>query len=300
MRVPGVIRNYLLITKPGIVLGNIISATGGFLLASKGLVDMTVLVPTIIGISLVVASACVFNNCVDRKIDRKMLRTRNRALARGLVSPRAALLYALLLAVSGAALLLPVSKLSLAIVVAGFCIYAGAYSLYLKRCSAYGVLIGSLAGAAPPIAGYCAVSHRIDMAALILFAMFVLWQVPHSYAIAIFRLDDYSTASIPLLPVRKGVAAARKHITGYVLAFTVVALMLTLAGYTGYPYLVASAGLGLLWLLITWSGRKLSDNRLWAQRLYFFSILAIVILSAMMSVDFTTSATSTLPPICAR
>ena len=168
----------------------------------------------------------------------------------------------------------------------------GVYSLYLKRNSVYGTLIGSLAGAAPPLAGYCAASNRFDLGALILLSIFSLWQMPHCYAIAIFRFDDYAAAAIPVLPVKQGMPAAKKHIVGYILAFMAAALMLTFGGYTGYRYLAVAAALGLSWLYMAWSGYRTSDERLWAKKLFVFSILTIFVLSVMMSIDATVPAAS--------
>jgi len=280
------VKNYVLAAKPGMIFGNLITAAGGFFLAARGQIDTAVLLPTLIGISMVVACGCVFNNLIDRNLDRKMVRTRNRALARGLISPKIALCCASLLGLAGTALIIAAANmLSVAIVLAGLVIYVVVYSLYLKRKSVYGTLIGSLAGAAPPLAGYCAVRGRFDMGALILLAIFSLWQMPHCYAIAIFRFDDYAAAEIPVLPIRQGTAAAKKYMVGYILAFTAAAVMPTFAGYTGYSYLAAAAALGFSWLYLAWSGGRKSDNRLWAKKLFVFSLLAIFVLSVMMSID---------------
>ena len=285
---PDVIKKYLLVTKPVIILGNLITTAGGFFLASKGHIEISLLLPTTIGISLVVASACVINNCVDRNMDRKMVRTRNRVLAQGRMSPKVAVFYGALLGIAGTALIWAAANiLALVIVLSGFVVYVGVYSLYLKRNSLYSTLIGSLAGAAPPLAGYCAVSNRLDMGAAILLTIFCLWQIPHSYAIAIFRLDDYAAAAIPVLPVKQGMVAAKKHIVFYVLAFMGATLLLTLGGYTGYSYLAVAAALGLSWLYMAWSGYKTRDDRLWAKKLFVFSIVSIILLSVMMSIDFT-------------
>jgi protoheme IX farnesyltransferase len=287
------IKNYLLVTKPGIIFGNLITAAGGFFLASKGKIDIGALLPTLSGISLVVASGCVFNNCIDRNMDRKMVRTRNRVLAQGRMSTKFAVFYASLLGIAGAALLWAATNmLSVAIVLAGFTIYVGVYSLYLKRNSVYGTLIGSLAGAAPPLAGYCAVSGCFDMGALILFSIFSLWQMPHCYAIAIFRWDDYAAAEIPVLPVKQAMPAVKMHILGYILAFIAATLMLAFGGYTGYSYLAVAVAMGLHWLYLAWSGYKTSDDRLWAKKLFVFSILSIFILSIMMSIDATVPVTA--------
>jgi protoheme IX farnesyltransferase len=287
------IKNYLLVTKPGIIFGNLITAAGGFFLASKGKIDIGALLPALTGISLVVASGCVFNNCIDRNMDRKMVRTRNRVLAQGRMSTKFALCYASLLGIAGAAILWAATNmLSVAIVLAGFTIYVGVYSLYLKRNSVYGTLIGSLAGAAPPLAGYCSVSGRLDMGALILLSIFSLWQMPHCYAIAIFRWDDYAAAEIPVLPVKQAMPAVKMHILGYILAFIAATLMLAFGGYTGYSYLAVAVALGLQWLYLAWSGYKTSDDRLWAKKLFVFSILSIFILSIMMSIDATVPVTA--------
>jgi protoheme IX farnesyltransferase len=283
-----VIKNYLLVTKPGIILGNLVTAAGGFFLASKGQIEFAALLPTLSGISLVVASGCVFNNYIDGNMDRKMARTRNRALARRCMSTKVAVLYAFLLGIAGTSLLwTSTNMLSVAIVLTGFATYVGVYSLYLKRRSVYATLIGSLAGAAPPLAGYCAVSNRFDMGALLLLSIFSLWQIPHCYAIVIFRFDDYTTAAIPVLPIKRGIPSAKNHILGYILAFIAATLMLTFAGYAGYCYFAAAAGSGLCWLSIALSGFRTTDDRLWARKLFVFSILNIFVLSVMMSIDAT-------------
>jgi protoheme IX farnesyltransferase len=285
---PGRIENYMLIAKPGIVFGNLISAAAGFFLASKGQVNGLALLATLTGISLVVASGCVFNNCIDREIDQKMIRTRDRALAKGLISLKIAVSYAAILSIAGLALLWAATNLlCVFVVLMGFLIYVGVYSLYMKRNSVHGALIGSLAGATPPIAGYCAVTGRFDMGAAILLSVFSMWQMPHCYAISVFRSDDYAAAAIPILPVKQGTAAARKHIVGYILAFMGATMMLTFWGYTGHSTFVVASLLSLSWLYVAWSGYKASDERFWAKKLYVFSILTIFILSVMISIEFT-------------
>ena len=289
------VKKFCLVAKPGIIFGNLITAAGGFFLASKGRIEIALLLPTTIGISLVVASACVFNNFVDKNMDRKMARTRNRVLAQGQMSAKVAVFYGALLGIAGTILIWAATNvLTLAIVLSGFAVYVGVYSLYLKRSSVYGTLIGSLAGASPPLAGYCAVSNRFDMGAVILLVIFSLWQIPHSYAIAIYRFDDYAAAVIPVLPVKEGMPTAKKHILSYVLAFTGATLLLTLGGYTGYSYFTVAAALGILWLYMAWSGYRTCNERLWAKRLFVFSIVSIVLLSVMMSIDFTVSTPSNI------
>jgi protoheme IX farnesyltransferase len=131
-------------------------------------------------------------------------------------------------------------------------------------------------------------------------AIFSLWQMPHSYAIAIFRLKDYAAAAIPVLPVKRGTPAAKRHIVGYILAFLAATLTLTFGGYTGTRFLAAAAAMGLSWLYLAWSGYKTSDDQRWAKKLFVSSILTIILLSVMMSIDFTMPPTSPMLLTCAR
>ncbi|MGL6021422.1 MAG: heme o synthase [Gibbsiella quercinecans] len=284
------IKQYLQVTKPGIIFGNLISVVGGFLLASKGSIDYPLFLATLVGVSLVVASGCVFNNYIDRDIDKKMERTKNRVLVKGLIAPSASLVYATVLGIAGFALLYTAANpLAMWLAVMGFVVYVGLYSLYMKRHSVYGTLIGSLSGAAPPVIGYCAVTNEFDTGALILLAIFSLWQMPHSYAIAIFRFKDYQAANIPVLPVVKGISVAKNHITVYILAFMIATLMLALSGYAGYKYLIVAAAVSVWWLGMALRGYKAENDSIWARKLFVFSIVAITSLSVMMSIDFSAS-----------
>jgi len=281
------LKHFIQITKPGIIFGNVLSVAGGFFLASKGHIDFGLFLVAMIGTSLVVASGCVFNNCIDRDIDVKMERTKNRVLVQGLISLKLALVFATVLGVAGVALLYTkANPLAAWCAVIGFVIYVGFYSLYLKRKSVHGTLVGSLSGAMPPVIGYVAVSNSFDLAALTLLVMFSLWQMPHSYAIAIFRFNDYLAASIPVLPVKRGIRVAKRHILIYILAFLLATLMLTFGGYAGLNYLAVAAAMGMYWLYMAWTGYKAKDDSVWARKLFVFSIFTITALSVAMSLDF--------------
>ncbi|WP_108651319.1 heme o synthase [Dongshaea marina] len=280
-------KQYLKVTKPGIIMGNLISVVGGFLLASRGEIDFPLFLATLLGVTLVVASGCAFNNVIDRDIDAKMERTKNRVLVRGLIAPNTTLVYATGLGIAGIALLyLAANPLAALIALIGFAIYVGVYSLWMKRHSVYGTLVGSLAGAAPPVIGYCAVTGQFDSGALILLLIFSIWQMPHSYAIAIFRFDDYKAASLPVLPVKKGVATAKHHILSYILAFMIATVLLTLGGYAGYTYLMVAMAVSIWWLVMALSGYITPNEGRWARRMFVLSIIAITSLSVMMSIDF--------------
>ncbi|MDF3931156.1 heme o synthase [Pseudomonas citronellolis] len=281
------LKRYLLVTKPGIIFGNLIAVAGGFFLAARGSVDPTLLLATVIGLSLVVASGCVLNNCIDRDIDRHMERTRGRVTVTGQISLTAALAHGVVLGLAGFGLLWWKTNVQATLMAAfGFVVYVGFYSLWLKRTSVYGTLVGSLSGAMPPVVGYCAASGQFDMGAAVLLLIFCLWQMPHSYAIAIFRFADYEAAGIPVWPVARGIEATKRQILYYVLAFGAATLLLTATGFAGYGYLVVALAVSAWWLFIAVSGFRAEDDRLWARKLFAFSIIAISVLSLMMSIDF--------------
>ncbi|MEZ0286312.1 MAG: heme o synthase, partial [Candidatus Paceibacterota bacterium] len=232
------VKTYYLLTKPGIIMGNGIAAIAGFALASEGRFHPLLFLGLLVGLALVIASACVVNNYLDRDIDEKMARTKNRALVKGLISGKSALIFASTLGILGTLILFFFTNtLTAAVGLFGWFFYVVVYTL-LKRRTVYGTLIGSISGAIPPVAGYCAVANRIDVGALILFVTLCLWQMPHFFAIAIYRLKDYKAADIPVLPIKSGIQNTKIHMVLYATAYTISAAYLTILGYTGFTYLV--------------------------------------------------------------
>lgn len=283
------IKTFINLTKPGIIFGNLVSVMGGFFLASQGSVDLGLLLAVLIGTSLVVASGCVINNIIDQDIDYHMARTRGRALVQQTVSSKAAFLYAALLGVAGFfSLYYFTNLLAVLFGVIGFIVYVGFYSLYLKRHSTHQTLIGSISGACPPVIGYCAVSQQFDMAALILFITFCIWQMPHSFGIAIYRLQDYTAANIPVLPVKKGIYITKVQSLIYVILFTVSGSMLYFTGYVGISYLVIFLLLSAYWLYLCIISFTAPEDALWAKRFFLFSVLTISIFSLVISLDYNT------------
>lgn len=282
-----IFRRYILVTKPGIIFGNLISVAGGFFLAAQEHPDLGMFLATVIGLSLVVASGCVFNNCIDRDIDSRMERTKTRVTVTGAISFKAAFAHGCVLGLMGFGLLSYFTNMvAVAFAIIGFVVYVGLYSLYMKRHSVYGTLVGSLSGAVPPVVGYCAVTGTFDTGAALLLLMFSLWQMPHSYAIAIFRFKDYQAANIPVLPVVKGIGTAKLHIILYILAFAAAAIALCLSGYVGVGYLTVASATSLWWLWMAFGGyRQDVDDHAWARRVFGASIVIITALSVMMAID---------------
>lgn len=276
--------NYYLLTKPGIILGNLIPLAAGFLLASKGAVLIWLFLATLIGLALIMASGCVFNNFIDRKMDEKMIRTKNRALVLRSISTYRALLFGTILGILGMSVLFFYTNLlTVALAAFGFFVYVVIYSLWKGR-TVYGTAIGSVAGAIPPVVGYCAVSNTWDAGASILFAMMVLWQMPHFFAIALLHLDDYAKAGIPVLPLEKGILRTKIHMALYVCGFTGVALLLTLFHYTGYIYLAVVLSAGLSWFWLALDGFKRSENQRWGRQMFLLSLL--ILTSVCLTIPF--------------
>ncbi|NNM60266.1 MAG: protoheme IX farnesyltransferase [Legionellales bacterium] len=276
---------FISVTKPGIIFGNIVTVSGGFFLGSRGRFDCALLFFTMLGMSLIIAAGCILNNYIDRDIDKLMERTKHRPTATGHISSAVAIVYAILLGIAGFAILyLKTNLLTVVVSLIGLFFYVVVYSLYLKRTSVYGTVVGAIAGAVPPVVGYCAVTNRFDIGAILLFLILALWQMPHFYAISIYRLTDYQAASIPVLPIRKGIDYTKKSMLIYILAFTVVSVMPSFFSYTGYFYFTAALVLGLIWFFLGLKGFKTNNDRAWARNMFLFSIINITILSFMMAV----------------
>jgi heme o synthase len=280
-----VIKTYYLLTKPGIILGNAITTIAGFALASKGHIDFWLFLATLVGLCFVIASACIFNNYIDRDMDKKMARTKNRALAKGIISGRNAILFAIFLGLSGILVLCKYTNaLAVSIALIGFFVYVVLYSTCKYR-TTHGTLIGSISGGVPLVVGYCAAGNRFDMGAILLFMIIVLWQMPHFFAIAMYRLNDYAAASIPVLPLKKGMHTTKVHMLLYIIAFMIATALLTAFGYTGYAYLTVAALLGLSWLWLCVKGFKSDNDALWARKMFRRSLVIITVLSVMISLD---------------
>lgn len=279
------LKAYYRLTKPGIIYGNAITAIAGFLLASGGIIQPTVFVAMLAGISLVIASACVCNNFIDRDIDRKMSRTRQRALVSGAISSRSALIFAAaLFTLGGTALYFYTNLAATLTALTGFFVYVVVYGI-AKRRSVYGTEIGSIAGAVPITVGYVAVSGIFDVGALLVFLALVFWQMPHFYAIAMYRTKDYAAASIPVLPLQKGIRVTKLRMFVYIVLFTVATIGLTVAGYTGYMYAVLMGLAGAVWLYVGLKGFDSSDDAVWGKKMFKFSLNILLVYSFLISID---------------
>ena len=246
-------RDYLELTKPKVVVLMLITSLVGMFLATRAGVPWTVLVFGNLGIAFCAAGAAVVNHVVDRRVDAVMARTHKRPIAEGRVTPVAALTFALLLAVAGQALLLAFTNpLTACLTLASLLGYAVVYTGFLKRATPQNIVIGGLAGAAPPLLGWVATNGHVGAEPLLLVLIIFAWTPPHFWALAIHRKEEYAKADIPMLPVTHGEHYTKVHILLYTFILLAVSLMPFVIHMSGILYLACALGLGARFLQWSW------------------------------------------------
>lgn len=276
---------YYQLTKPGVLYGNVLTAAAGFFLAAAGKVNWWLFVAAIVGMTLVIASACVINNYLDRDIDSIMERTKKRPSVTGVIVPLRILWFGIILGVLGFVdLLLWTNYLVVIIGVIGFTTYVWLYGALSKRRSIHGTLVGSVSGAMPIAGGYAAVAGRIDVGIIIVFLMLFFWQFPEFYSIAIYRRKEYAAAHVPVMSVVKGVNSTIRQIFVYTVLYVVSTLLLTIFRYTGIVYFVVMGVVGLYWIYLAYQGFGHKKPEVWAKQMFRFSMWTILLLCVMVSV----------------
>lgn len=280
-------RKYYSLTKPGVLYGNVITGVAGFLLAAGHFKNFNfgLFLAAIFGMTLIIASACVLNNVLDQDIDRLMERTKTRAVASGEVAGPPATIFSGVLGTAGAVILaIFVNWLVVGIGIFGFVVYVWLYGAFSKRRSVHGTAVGSVSGAMPVLAGYCAVSGRIDAAAILVFLALFFWQFPEFYSIAIYRKKEYAAARVPVMSVVKGVKSTKRQIFIYTVLFVAASLLLTPFGYTGWIYFIIMALFGLYWIRLGAQGLKAKDSEAWAREMFHFSLTTLLVYSVALAV----------------
>lgn len=279
------LRDYYRLIKPGIIRGNILVAAAAFVYASDGHINYATFGTTLLGTSLIIASACVYNNFLDRELDKQMARTAKRALVTGTIKTKPALIYGTILGLIGVfALGKYVNILTMAIGLFGWLMYVVVYG-YFKRRTVHGTVVGSISGALPPVAGYAAVTGHLDVTAGLLFLMLVLWQMPHFYAIAIYRLNDYRKAKLPVLPIVSGIKQTKIQMLVYVIAYSIVCISFSMLGYASWIFAVVNGLYGATWVYIGISTLKRLEDAKWARKMFFVSLIGLPVLSLMLAVN---------------
>lgn len=278
-------QDYLELTKPRVVALMILTSIIGMFLSVPGMVPLDVLIFGNLGIALVSGSAAAVNHFVDRRIDVHMARTQNRPLATGRLGATQALGFAIILGVLGTAILVVFANtLTALLTIAALIGYAVIYTLYLKRATPQNIVIGGLAGAAPPLLGWVAVTGEVHPYALLLVLIIYAWTPPHFWALAVHRQEDYAKAEVPMLPVTHGEKYTILNIFLYTLLLIAVSLLPYVFGMFGWIYLIGALVLGarfLYWAVVMMRGKANGSG----MKTFQYSIWYLMILFVVMLAD---------------
>lgn len=279
------LRGYVALTKPRVIELLLITTVPTMVVAERGLPPFWLMIATVVGGTFSAGGANAINMVVDRDIDAKMARTRNRPLVTGLISPRNALIFAIGLEVLSFVWLWGfVNLLSASLAVAACLFYVFVYTLWLKRSSSSNIVIGGAAGAAPVLIGWSAVTNSLGWAPVVLFAVIFFWTPPHTWALAIRYKDDYAAADVPMLPSVATMRTTSVRIVVYTLIVWAVTLLFIPVGDMGWIYAVAAVVLGAIFTVMSF--QLLADpTTKRAMRLFGFSITWVTLLFGAMALD---------------
>ncbi|MFN3617218.1 MAG: heme o synthase [Aquabacterium sp.] len=281
-------RQYYALTKPRVVQLIVFCAVIGMMLAVPGLPDaqqaLTALAACV-GIWLVAAAAAAFNCLVEQHIDARMKRTAWRPTARGALSRSQALLFSAVLCGAGMVILAVwVNWLTMWLTLATFVGYAIVYTVLLKPMTPQNIVIGGASGAMPPVLGWAAMRGAVEPEAMLLCLIIFLWTPPHFWALALYRVDDYARAGLPMLPVTHGNAFTRLHVLLYTVILVAGTVLPFIYGMSGWIYLASALVLGAMFLgyaVALW--RRYSDEL--ARKTFRFSIIYLMLMFAALLVD---------------
>jgi len=273
---------YVALTKPRIIELLLVTTIPTMFVARHGIPSVPLMIYVLIGGSLAAGGANAMNMVYDRDIDALMERTKKRPLVTGAISPRAAIVFAVALELGAFALLWgTVNLLSAVLAVSATAFYVGIYTMWLKRSSTQNIVIGGAAGAVPVLVGWSAVTDRLGLAPLVLFAIIFFWTPPHFWSLALRYRDDYEHANVPMLPVVASPAAVVRQIVVYTVVLVALSIVLAPAAHLGVAYVVVAAVLGAAYLYKTVTLRRDASAKR-AMQLFGFSITYLTVLFVAM------------------
>ena len=279
------LRSYYLLCKPNVVYMMLICALVGMLLAEDSVSSITTIMVALLGIALCSGSAAAINQVIDRNADAAMTRTDQRPIPQGDLSAFHASSFALVIGVLGALILyFYINTLTMILTLASLVGYAFIYTVYLKRATPQNIVIGGLAGAAPPLLGWSAISNTIDPYALLLVLIIFVWTPPHFWALAIYRKDEYAKESIPMLPVTHGVAFTKLQIVLYTIILFIVSVLPYIVLMSGFVYLISAITLSSLFMYYSIK-LYFSDDDAVAMKTFNFSIYYIFLIFIALLCD---------------
>ena len=279
------IKNYYELCKPNVVLMMLLCALVGIILASDTLLPLIEILVPLVGIGLCSGSAAAINQIIDREADAEMSRTDKRPIPQGEISVTNASIFAFVIGLLGVLILVYfVNSLTAILTIFALGGYAFIYTIFLKRATPQNIVIGGLAGAAPPLLGWASVTNTIEPNALILVLIIFIWTPPHFWALAIYRKDDYAKQSIPMLPVTHGVAFTKLQIVLYTIILFLVSLFPYIVLMSGTIYLTSAIILSSLFLFYS-IRLYLSDDYKYAMQTFWYSIYYIFLIFIALIVD---------------
>ena len=281
-----ILRSYYHLCKPNVVFMMLITSLIGSLLATNGSnFNPLLILISLIGIGLCAASAAAINQVVDQKVDANMSRTSERPIPQGEISSSKAISFAIVIGLIGYAILYRyVNVLTAYLTIASLIGYAIIYTVFLKRATPQNIVIGGLAGAAPPLLGWSSITGSIDPNALLLVLIIFAWTPPHFWALAIHRKDEYAKENIPMLPVTHGILFTKLQIILYTIIMLLVSLFPYFVMMSGAFYLVSALVLGSIFL---WYAFRLyvDDSNSLAMPTFQYSIYYIFLIFLALLID---------------
>ncbi len=273
---------YYRLTKPGIIYGNTIVAIAAYVFGANQHIALVPFLGLLVGLMASIASVCVVNNVLDRDIDARMERTKNRAIPTGTISARNAYLFAFVLFVIGTgSLYFFTNLLTLVLTLIADAVYVLIYTP-LKRVSHHSTIVGTVAGSMPPLIGYTTATHSLDLVALSLFIFMVAWQMVHFMGIAIFRKSEYAAADVPVLSVRFPGAYAKTIMVTYAVLCVVSAGVFAYVALLPLYLSLLLMGGNILWGLYALLGSRTHDDVRWARKVFGYSMLILLLLCAVL------------------
>jgi protoheme IX farnesyltransferase len=263
----------------------LITALVGMLLAQETVPSISYMFIALLGIALCSGSAAAINQVIDRSADASMNRTDKRPLPQGDISPIHASIFALFIGFLGALILyIFVNTLTMYLTIASLIGYAFIYTVYLKRATPQNIVIGGLAGAAPPLLGWTSITNSIDAYSLLLVLIIFIWTPPHFWALAIYRKDEYAKESIPMLPVTHGVAFTKLQIVLYTIILFLVSLLPYIVLMSGVIYLISALVLSSVFLYYSIK-LYLGEGDEYAMKTFTYSIYYIFLIFIALLAD---------------
>lgn len=267
-----------------VLIANVLPVITGFWLAtyftdSSFMQHFDLFILTILGSGAIMAGALVLNNWYEVDLDIKMARTQKRPTVTGNFSMRTVLWIGISLSVIGLILMLFTTAEATIYAVIGWFVYVVLYTFWSKRRYTLNTVIGSVSGAVTPLIGWAAIDSAFHIVPIVLFAILFIWQIPHTFAIAIRRFDEYKAAGVPMLPVVYGIEFTKRQTFVYIACLLPLPFLLS---SLGTAFIIIASVLNVVWVLIGVRGFFMKDHLKWANLNFFYSLNYLTIIFIMM------------------